>query len=193
MNITEKNNLFTINATSGLLTQAIQLCSPHCDARPTDSLGDVQLNLIVLHAISLPPSKYGGDFIDQLFCGSLDNNAHPYFSKISHLRVSSHLLIRRNGTVTQYVPFHCRAWHAGVSEYQGQTNCNDFSIGIELEGCDEDEFTIEQYVNLELIISALCAAYPNLTRTRITGHSDIAPGRKTDPGPNFDWNKIQRK
>ena len=95
--------------------------------------------------------------------------------------------------MTQYVPFHCRAWHAGVSEYQEQSNCNDFSIGVELEGCDDDVFTQAQYTNLESVISALCEAYPNLTRTRITGHSDIAPGRKTDPGPNFDWNKIQRK
>ena len=192
MNRTAKDNVYTVNKTSGLLTQAKQLCSPHCDARPMDKHGKIQLDLIVLHAISLPPKKYGGNFIDQLFCGTLEKNKDPYFSEIAHLRVSSHLLIRRNGEMTQYVPFHCRAWHAGVSEYQGRNNCNDFSIGIELEGCDDDMFTQEQYVNLELVISVLCKVYPQLTRTRITGHSDIAPGRKTDPGPNFDWNKIQR-
>ena len=192
MNIAVKNNTFKVNKTSGLLMQATQLCSPHCDARPSKKDGEIQLDLIVIHAISLPPKQYGGDFITQLFCGTLDKNDHPYFSEIAHLRVSSHLLIKRDGSVSQYVPFHCRAWHAGISEYHGQKNCNDFSIGIELEGCDEDIFTPTQYLNLELIISALCATYSQLTRTRITGHSDIAPGRKTDPGPNFDWDKIKR-
>ncbi len=193
MNRAAKNNVLTINKTSGLLTQARQVCSPHCDARPSDKFGAIRLDLIVIHAISLPPKKYGGNFIDELFLGTLDKEVHPYFSEIAHLRVSSHLLIQRNGALTQYVPFHCRAWHAGVSEYQGHDNCNDFSIGIELEGCDDDVFTQEQYTHLELVISALCKVYPNLTRTRIVGHSDIAPGRKTDPGPNFDWNKVQRK
>ncbi len=192
MNSAEKNNGYTINKTSGLLTQAKQFCSPYCDARPTDKHGEIQLDLIVIHAISLPPKKYGGNYIDQLFCGTLEKNKDTYFSEIAHLRVSSHLLIQRNGEIKQYVPFHCRAWHAGISEYQGQNNCNDFSVGIELEGCDEDIFTQEQYIKLELAISSLCAVYPKLTRSRITGHSDIAPGRKTDPGPNFDWNKIQR-
>ena len=192
MNTVVKNNSYTINKTSGLLIPAKQLCSPYCDARPTNKHGQIQLDLIVIHAISLPPNKYGGSFIDQLFCGTLDENAHPYFLEIAHLRVSSHLLIRRDGSVSQYVPFHCRAWHAGNSEYQGKSNCNDFSVGIELEGSDEDAFTSEQYVNLEIIISALCASYKNLTRTSIVGHSDIAPGRKTDPGPYFEWNKIQR-
>jgi len=109
------------------------------------------------------------------------------------LRVSSHLLISRDGSVSQYVPFHCRAWHAGISEYKGVPNCNDFSIGIELEGCDNEAFTSAQYENLEQIITTLCNTYENITRTRVAGHSDIAPGRKTDPGPFFDWHKITRK
>lgn len=192
MNSEVKNNTFTINTTSGLLMPATQFCSPHCDARPVDKRGEIQLDLIVIHAISLPPKQYGGDFITQLFSGTLNKNEHPYFLEIAHLKVSSHLLIQRDGSVSQYVPFHCRAWHAGISEYRGQENCNDFSLGIELEGFDEDFFTPAQYLNLERVINALCASYQSLSRTRITGHSDIAPGRKTDPGPNFDWDKIQR-
>ena len=192
MNSEVKNNIYTVNKTSGLLLPANQYSSPHCDARPVDKQGLIQLDLIVIHAISLPPKQYGADFITQLFSGTLNKNEHPYFLEIAHLKVSSHLLIQRDGTLSQYVPFHCRAWHAGVSEYKRQNNCNDFSIGIELEGHDDDVFTPEQYINLENVITALCASYPHLSRTRITGHSDIAPGRKTDPGPNFDWEKIQR-
>ena len=177
----------TINATSGLVAEIRQLCSPHCDARPSG----IEANLIVIHAISLPPGQYGECFIDDLFCGKLEPSAHAYFNEIAHLRVSSHLLIQRDGEITQYVPFHCRAWHAGISSYQGRESCNDFSIGIELEGCDDDKFTSEQYATLKLAISALCKAYPSLSWERITGHSDIAPGRKTDPGPGFDWSKLK--
>jgi len=178
--------LAPINSVSGILPQAEQICSPHCDARPQDAV----LDLIVIHAISLPPGVYGENYITDLFCGCLDKTAHPYFADIAHLRVSSHLLLRRDGHVIQYVPFHCRAWHAGVSEYKGRTACNDFSIGIELEGCDQETFTDDQYQKLHQIIKVLCQAYPKLSSERVVGHSDIAPGRKTDPGPHFDWSRL---
>jgi AmpD protein len=182
----EKNLL--INSTSGLLTGVKQLPSPNCDARPAG----IHADLIVIHAISLPPDEYGNKYIDDLFCGCLDKNAHPYFEEIAHLRVSSHVLIERDGSVTQYVPFHCRAWHAGISSYQGKEACNDFSIGIELEGCDKDNFSDKQYSVLNQLISALCQSYSSLSWKRVTGHSDIAPGRKTDPGPCFDWARISK-
>ncbi|MBT8142964.1 MAG: 1,6-anhydro-N-acetylmuramyl-L-alanine amidase AmpD [Gammaproteobacteria bacterium] len=180
---------YPINLTSGLVTSARQLVSPFCDARPQGELPE----LIVIHAISLPPDTYGGGFVDDLFCGCLDPQAHAYFAEIAHLRVSSHLFINRAGAVTQYVPLHCRAWHAGVSRYQGRTGCNDFSIGIELEGCDRDTFTNAQYTSLNELILSLCHSYTSLSWKRIAGHSDIAPGRKTDPGPGFDWNRLTAK
>jgi len=181
-----KTRIF-VNSTSGIMSEARQLYSPHCDARPDG----IDTDLIVIHAISLPPRQYGECFIDDLFCGNLDKTAHSYFAEIAHLRVSSHLLIKRDGSITQYVPFHCRAWHAGQSSYAGRESCNDFSIGIELEGCDEDAFENIQYQTLKQVISALCSAYPSLSWDRVTGHSDIAPGRKTDPGPGFDWSKLK--
>jgi AmpD protein len=187
MQFTSNKTRLFVNSTSGILSGAHQLCSPHCDARPDG----IDTDLIVIHAISLPPSQYGDCFIDDLFCGKLDKTAHSYFGEIAHLRVSSHLLIKRDGSITQYVPFHCRAWHAGKSSYAGRESCNDFSIGIELEGCDEDVFEKIQYQSLNSVISALCDAYPSLSWDRITGHSDIAPGRKTDPGPGFDWSQVK--
>jgi len=191
--ITALNNAsLNINKTSGLLLGARQLCSPYCDARPLNGEGQLDLDLIVIHAISLPPRDYGHNFIDDLFCGRLDESAHSYFKDIAHLSVSSHLLVDRLGNITQYVPFHCRAWHAGVSIYKGRENCNDFSIGIELEGCDEDEFTEKQYQSLNRVLNSLLSTYPSLSAERITGHSDIAPGRKTDPGPKFDWQKVKK-
>jgi N-acetyl-anhydromuramoyl-L-alanine amidase len=175
-----------IDPHSQLLTGVPYVPSPNCDARPAGST----LDLIVIHGISLPPGQYGGPHITQLFTNRLDPQAHPYFAGISGLKVSSHLLIRRDGGIIQYVPLDKRAWHAGRSEFQGRANCNDFSIGIELEGTDDEPYTKLQYEQLAEVIRSLLANYPTLQRERITGHSDIAPGRKTDPGPHFDWTRL---
>lgn len=165
------------------LNDARQLSSPNCSERPAGT----EIDLLVIHSISLPPGQYGGNAIDALFTNSLDPGDHPYFAEIAHLRVSAHLLIRRDGSMTQYVPFNMKAWHAGQSEYQGRGNCNDFSIGIELEGCDEQAFEEQQYRQLARVSRALLQHYPQLGVNRIVGHNEIAPGRKTDPGPCFDW------
>lgn len=167
----------------GRLSGARQLPSPNCDARPDPA----DISLLVIHAISLPPDRFGGAWIDDLFTNRLDPAAHPYFATIHTLRVSAHLLIRRDGEVVQYVPFRERAWHAGASSFRGRERCNDFSIGIELEGCDTQAFTDRQYRQLVTATRALLTAYPRLSHEAIVGHSDIAPGRKTDPGPCFDW------
>ena len=147
----------------------------------------VEAELIVVHGISLPPGEFGGPWIDHLFTNTLPPEVHPYFAEIAALRVSSHLFIRRDGSVTQYVRFTDRAWHAGQSSYAGREACNDFSIGIELEGTDTLAYDPSQYQALADAVAALCAAYPRLSPERLVGHSDIAPGRKTDPGPAFDW------
>ena len=160
--------------------------SPHYDER----LEGMAIELLVIHCISLPPGQFGGPFIDQLFTHTLDKNAHPVFAEIADLRVSSHLLIRRTGEIVQYVPFLKRAWHAGLSNFQGRERCNDFSIGIELEGIDDVPYTDEQYEQLGQVVKILQQAWPNLTPERIVGHSDIAPERKTDPGPAFDWPRL---
>lgn len=176
-----------ISLKSGLLKGARLCLSPNNDDRPDEN----DINLIVIHNISLPPNEYGGDGIDQLFTNTLDKNEHPYYAEIHELRVSSHLLVRRDGEVVQYVPFHKRAWHAGVSEFLGRDICNNFSIGIELEGSDFEAFTESQYTVLKDTISSLLDAYPSLSAKRITGHADIAPGRKTDPGPFFEWQRLE--
>lgn len=181
------NLAYSINPTSGLLQQARYIPSPHCDTRPTD----VSLDMIVIHNISLPPAQFGGRAVEQFFCGELDSSAHPYFETIAALRVSSHLFIKRSGEIIQFVPFHLRAWHAGESSFAGRTRCNDFSVGIELEGTDDLPFEAKQYETLAGIIRALLLAYPHITPERIVGHSDIAPLRKTDPGPAFDWNHLK--
>ncbi|HEY9147582.1 MAG TPA: 1,6-anhydro-N-acetylmuramyl-L-alanine amidase AmpD [Gammaproteobacteria bacterium] len=175
-----------IDTDSGLIAPARQVASPNYDDRPDGS----ELELIVIHNISLPPQEYGGPWIDALFTNTLDPEAHPYFAEIHQLRVSSHLLIRRDGELVQYVPFHRRAWHAGVSQYEGRERCNDFSVGIELEGSDEEPYEPVQYQVLAAVIAALEQAYPALSRHRLAGHSDIAPGRKSDPGPAFMWNRL---
>lgn len=167
---------------NGWLSGVKRVLSEHYDERPAEEAP----SLLVIHNISLPPGEFGGPYIDQLFTGTLDPNQHSYFSGISHLRVSAHCLIRRDGEIVQYVSFDKRAWHAGVSLFEGRECCNDFSIGIEMEGTDDLNFTPEQYHNLSLITQLLMANYP-IDDDRITGHSDIAPGRKTDPGPHFDW------
>lgn len=165
---------------------AKQLSSPNCDARPDGAL----VSLLVIHCISLPPEQFGDDYISQLFCNTLCPDEHAYFRDIYQLKVSAHLLIRRDGELVQYVPFDQRAWHAGASEFQGMSRCNDYSIGIELEGSVNQAYTDSQYQQLITVIRALLAHYPGLNQERIVGHSDIAPGRKQDPGPWFDWQKL---
>ena len=157
--------------------------SPNADERPEGE----HVSLIVVHAISLPPAEFGSDAIVRLFTNCLDPAQHPYFQTISALRVSSHFLIRRDGEPIQFVACRRRAWHAGVSSWKGRERCNDFSIGIELEGCDELPFEDVQYRQLAELIEVLCAPYPI---TALAGHSDIAPGRKTDPGPCFEWQRL---
>lgn len=170
-----------INIKSGLLENTTQICSENCDERPDTEA----VSLIVVHNISLPPGEFGGPYISQLFTNQLNSAEHPYFEEIHQLKVSSHVLIRRNGEIIQYVPFHQRAWHAGISEFCGKQRCNDFSIGIELEGTDEVPYEPEQYRALADLIIELRQSYPAITKDAITGHSDIAPGRKTDPGPHL--------
>lgn len=174
-----------INTTTGLLDDCKQCPSPNKDTRPENTA----IDLVVVHSISLPPGEYGGDAIEQFFQNQLDKDQHPYFEEIHQLKVSSHILIKRSGEIVQFVPFHERAWHAGQSTYMGRGSCNDFSIGIELEGTDTDFFEDRQYQQLDLLISALQKTYPQIS-ANITGHSDIAPGRKTDPGTGFDWSKL---
>lgn len=157
--------------------------SGHYDERPSK----LEPNLLVIHNISLPPGEFGSEHIEALFTGTLDSNAHPFFAEIAHLRVSAHCLIQRNGEVVQFVNFNDRAWHAGVSRFQGQEKCNDFSIGIEMEGTDTTSYTEAQYQKLVELTSVIMRDYPAITLGRIVGHSDIAFGRKTDPGTAFDW------
>ena len=172
-----------IDRNNGIVAGARQVASPNCDDRPAG----VEPELIVLHGISLPPGEFGGDAIDRLFTNTLPPAAHPYFEQVAGLRVSSHLLIRRDGELVQYVPCELRAWHAGQSQWKGRERCNDFSIGIELEGTDELPYSDEQYTTLSDLVLALFERYGTLD---LAGHSDIAPGRKTDPGPAFDWKRL---
>lgn len=159
--------------------------SPFFNQRPSD-----ELSLVVLHNISLPPDEFGGGYIDQLFLGKLNPREHSYFAEIAGLEVSAHLLIERAGQVTQYVGLMDRAWHAGHSEFLGRANCNNFSVGIELEGSDHQPFTAAQYEQLALVIRSMWSLYPQMEKW-ITGHQDIAPRRKTDPGPFFDWKHLK--
>lgn len=172
-----------VHVATGLLEGVRQVLSPHRNPRPAGVVPE----LLVIHGISLPPGEFGGAWIEKLFTGSLPSDAHPYFATLQGMRVSAHLLVRRDGELVQFVPFHLRAWHAGVSAWQGREACNDFSIGIELEGEDNTPYAAAQYDSAAAVIGALLAAYPALDRSRIVGHSDIAPGRKTDPGGVFDW------
>lgn len=176
-----------IDPDSGLINEASYIPSPNCDERPDTR----DISLIVIHNISLPPNEFGGEGITRLFTNQLDPEEHPYYRQIFQLRVSSHLLIRRHGELVQYVPFHLRAWHAGASVYGGRECCNDFSIGIELEGTDDLAYENVQYEQLNKVIDALCATYPKLSRKHIAGHCDIAPGRKTDPGSVFEWQRVR--
>lgn len=175
-----------VNDSTGLISGIPFEPSPNCDARPAGA----EPELIVIHAISLPPGEFGGNCIDDLFCNRLDADAHPYFAEMADLRVSAHVLIGRDGGLRQFVPFHMRAWHAGDSVYCGREACNDFSVGIELEGSDDQLFESVQYERLAELIVALERMYAGIDRERLVGHSDIAPGRKTDPGPLFDWKHL---
>jgi len=176
-----------VDAVTGLLIGARQVLSSHFDLRPSGT----QPELIVVHGISLPPGEFGGPWIDKLFTGGLPPDAHPYFREIQGMRVSAHAVIRRDGQIVQFVSFNDRAWHAGASQYRGRSTCNDFSIGIELEGADDQAYDDTQYLQLAALIDALLSAYSSLSREHIAGHSDIAPGRKTDPGPAFEWPRLQ--
>ena len=171
----------------GWLAGAQRIDSPNHDARPPGTVVD----LVVLHAISLPPGQFGGPYVCQLFTNSLDGAAHEYFASICGMRVSAHFMIERSGRVLQFVAVHRRAWHAGESRWLGRTACNDFSLGIELEGTDDVAFTDAQYAALIDLLTASFRLLPALSVERIVGHSDIAPGRKTDPGPLFDWPRLR--
>ncbi|MGI9201944.1 MAG: 1,6-anhydro-N-acetylmuramyl-L-alanine amidase AmpD [Woeseiaceae bacterium] len=175
-----------IDPDTGLVMSARQYTSPNQDPRPAG----VDADLVVLHGISLPPGQFGGPEIEQLFTNSLDWDSHEYFAEIRGLKVSSHLLVRRDGELLQFVPFTARAWHAGESCFQGRENCNDCSIGIELEGEDELAYDDRQYATLIPLLASMLKAYPALSARRIAAHSDISPGRKTDPGPAFDWLRL---
>jgi N-acetyl-anhydromuramoyl-L-alanine amidase len=177
------NNILTINQQSGILESVRYRLSPHHDERPPG----VCIDMIVIHGISLPPGEFGSKAIEEFFCGRLHISSHAAFATVAELKVSAHLLIRRTGDIIQFVPFTKRAWHAGESHFQGKTRCNDFSIGIELEGTDNIPYEQMQYKQLRNVIRLLLQAYPAITHDRIVGHADIAPGRKTDPGPAFDW------
>lgn len=178
--------VYAVSPGAGLLRPARQVPSPNQDARPEQA----EINLVIVHGISLPPGDYGGSHIEAFFTNCLDADEHPYFAEIADLCVSAHLLLRRDGSTIQFVPFGRRAWHAGESSFQGQDCCNDFSIGIELEGVDDQPYTDAQYAHLIPILRAIMAAYPSLNPRRIAGHCDVAPGRKTDPGPAFDWLRL---
>ena len=177
-----------IDRSSGRLAAARQLPSPNQDARPDPT----DIDLLILHGISLPPGNFGGPWIEDLFLNRREATADPYFATIHTLRVSAHLLVRRDGGLIQFVPFHRRAWHAGASCWQGRGRCNDYSIGIELEGTDDMPYDARQYQTLKWLLPAIRAAYPAISPDRIVGHSDVAPGRKTDPGAAFDWSRLRQ-
>jgi AmpD protein len=175
-----------VDRDSGLVLEARQTPSPNSDDRPDAD----DISLIVVHGISLPPGEFGGPWVEHLFTNRLDCSRHAYFEGLRGVRVSAHLFIRRDGELIQFVPLHRRAWHAGESSFGERVRCNDFSIGIELEGTDEVPYTSEQYRRLTVLSRTLMAAYPAITPARMVGHCDIAPQRKTDPGPHFEWSRL---
>ncbi|HEY6529675.1 MAG TPA: 1,6-anhydro-N-acetylmuramyl-L-alanine amidase AmpD [Cellvibrionaceae bacterium] len=168
---------------AGIIQPARWVPSPNYSAR-SDAC---DISLLIVHNISLPPGEYGGGYVGAFFQNQLDESDHPYFASIAHLQVSAHCFIDRAGAVTQFVNLHQRAWHAGASFFAGRENCNDFSIGIELEGTDDEAYSQRQYETLAQLAACIMAVYPAITPERIVGHSDVAPGRKTDPGDSFDW------
>lgn len=168
------------------LTGALVRPSPNCNDRPrADDIG-----LVVIHGITVPPGRVGTGLVEALFLNTLDLTLHPALADLEGVRVSAHLFIDRGGVATQFVPFHRRAWHAGVSSFGGRENCNDFAIGIELEGTDDSPYEDAQYARLTGVLLALFLRYPQLSPSRVVGHAEIAPGRKTDPGPAFDWQRL---
>jgi AmpD protein len=175
-----------IDLSSHLLTNVRQLASPYCNERPAG----MPIDTVIVHGISLPPGEFGTGIVEKFFCGELPYSDELYYEPIKEMRVTAHLLISRLGKITQFVPFDRRAYHAGESQLNGRINCNDFSIGIELEGTDVVPYTDIQYEVLVEVLNMLQVAYPAITRSRIVGHSDVAPGRKTDPGPSFDWKRL---
>ncbi len=177
-----------VDVATGLIVGVKQVLSPFFDERPAGVVPD----LIVLHGISLPPGEFGGPWIARLFTRNLPADAPPDFRERAAWRVSAHLLLRRDGTIEQFVSFNERAWHAGRSSWQGRDACNDYSIGIECEGTDDVPYEAAQYATLSTLLPMLMAAYPAITSERLVGHSDVAPGRKTDPGPSFDWSQVRR-
>ena len=181
-----KDTVYSISPGQGLIRPAEQCPSPNQDDRPEGC----EPELIIIHGVSLPPGEFGGHYVEQLFTNRLDWDAHPYFAEIRDLKVSTHLFIRRDGNLIQFVPFSRRAWHAGASCYRDREDCNDFSIGIELEGEDETPYADVQYEVLVKIIAALQVTYASLCARRIVGHCDVAPDRKSDPGPAFDWLRL---
>lgn len=175
--------------TDGWLESVIHVPSPNTDFRTKNC----DISLLVIHNISLPPGIFGGSFVEDFFTNNLDLTVNPYFQNLQDLKVSSHLYIKRSGGITQFVSLNERAWHAGLSVFNGRSNCNDFSIGIELEGTDEEGYTDYQYKSLVSVTSTIMTRYPAITSDRIVGHSDISPGRKTDPGNSFDWIRYKRE
>lgn len=178
-----------LTLTAHWVDQARHLPSPNAGERPDPN----DIRLIIVHNISLPPGCFGGPHVDELFTNCLDPAAHPYFREIADMRVSSHFLIRRDGELTQYVACNRRAWHAGASSWRGRENCNDFAIGIELEGADDIPYEEAQYATLTELTVSLQAAYPGIAPDAVVGHEDVAPGRKTDPGPAFDWPALRAR
>lgn len=181
-----KEIVYSTDPHSGLIQPAVHCESPNQDERPEGC----EPQLVVVHGISLPPGKFGGDGIKRLFCNCLDWEEHPYYQEIRGMQVSSHLLIQRDGVLIQFVPFVRRAWHAGTSRFRGRSRCNDFSIGIELEGTDDQPYEDIQYAQLVAAVRSIIDAYPSISARSIAGHCDISPGRKTDPGPAFDWLRL---
>jgi AmpD protein len=176
--------MLSIDIDTGKVLQAEFIASPNFDSRPEHT----EIDLLVIHNISLPPSQFGGSGVIDFFTNQLNLKDDPYYQTIATLKVSSHLFIRRDGELLQFVSLHDRAWHAGKSKFKGRQSCNDFSIGIELEGADDIPYEQSQYQTLIALTQVLIAAYPNISLENIVGHCDIAPGRKTDPGDCFDWN-----
>lgn len=181
------SNVSKVVVEDGYLTSAIRCPSPNTNQRPLNQ----SISLLVIHNISLPPGKFGTGCVQKFFTNQLDPSQDPYFETIADLKVSAHLFIERNGTVTQFASFDARAWHAGVSSFNGVANCNDYSIGIELEGCDNIAYTDAQYEALVAVSDQIMRAYPHITLDRIVGHNHIAPDRKTDPGEAFDWSRYR--
>lgn len=188
MVISNESDLKCGDIQDGYLSAAIQCPSPNANLRPQGQ----SVSLLVIHNISLPPGQFGTGCVQAFFTNQLDTSLDPYFHTIAALQVSAHLFIERDGAITQFVPFGARAWHAGASSFQGIANCNDYSIGIELEGCDDIAYTDAQYDALARVTRQILAAYPLITPERIVGHNQIAPERKTDPGAAFNWNRFHQ-